>query len=257
TKNNTRNKIDPVVDDLVNADERGIGCQRQPFFEVFQESMSTASHLECDPSTPGGCPRCCPAPIQLCCDIHNPELVAQFTAFDLSIVKAPATARRSTIPASVEMNEIGRALEYDLEIWQRDKMKEKYGLACLKHEGAGLVMAETVRERIVKCARFGKIKTIPHLERETRWFGSHEYGSDIIQIIDKHYPRQLPIISENIVPPALLPLSNQIQLVNQGQNSQPVMQNVPRTKHVITCSVCNRPGHNSMSHHSNLYCSII
>ena len=242
TKNSKKNKIDPAVDDVINADERLIGCRRRPLIAVFQDAMSVTSHLECDLTTSEGCARCHPAPVQLCCDIHNPEL-KQLNISQLPTAKPLAmVARRSNLPASVEMGQSDTALEYDIEIWRRDKTKEIYGIACLKHEGPGLVMAATVRERIVKCAHFGKIKTVANLERETHWSGSHEYSSEIIKIIEKHYPPE----------PALFPSSSQVRLPLQvstpqiGNQQIEVPLQAPRTKRVITCSVCNQPGHNSM-----------
>lgn len=240
TKNSKKNKIDPAVDDVINADGRLIGCRRQPLIAVFQDAMSVTSHLECDPTTPEGCARCRPAPVQLCCDIHNPEL-KQLNISELPTAKPPAVGRRSNLPASVEMDERDKALEYDIEIWRRNKTTEIYGVACLKHEGPGLVMAGAVRERIIKCAHFGKIKTAANLERETRWSGSHEYGSEIIKIVEKHYPPEsLPLPSSSQVRPPL-----QVSIPQIGNQPRVPLQ-VPRTKRVITCSVCNQPGHNSM-----------
>ncbi|KAF8345005.1 P-loop containing nucleoside triphosphate hydrolase protein [Amanita rubescens] len=241
-KNGKKNVIDPAVDDVINADERGIGCRRQPLIAVFQDSMSATSHLECDPALPQGCARCRPVSIQLCCDIHNPELT-QPNISQSSTAKPQAVVRRSNLSASLEMDSRDKALEYDLEIWRRNKTKEKYGLACLKHEGPGLVMSAAVRERIVKCAHFGKIKMATNLERETRWSGSHEYGCDIIKIIEKHYPPEPP--------PSLGPMPSQLPLqpflLNSASQigSQPlVVPPAARTKRAVKCSVCNQTGHN-------------
>jgi hypothetical protein len=241
-KNSKKNKIDPAVDDVINADDRLIGCRRQPLTAVFQDAMSVTSHLECDPTTPEGCVRCRPAPIQLCCDIHNPEL-KQLNIPELPTAKPlAAVARRSNLPTSVEMDQRDKALEYDIEIWRRNKTREIYGSACLKHEGPGLVMAAMVRERIIKCACFGKIKTVANLERETRWFGSHEHGSDIIKLIEKHYPPEpLPLPS-----PSQVRLPLQVSTLQIGIGNQQIVPLAPRTKRVITCSVCNQTGHNSM-----------
>lgn len=201
--------------------------------------MLVTSHLECDPTTPEGCACCPPAPVQLCCDIHNPEL-KQLNISELPTAKPLAVARQSNLPASIKMDQRDRALEYDIEIWWRNKTMEIYGVACLKHEGLGLVMAGAVNKHIIKCAHFGKIKTVANLKRETCWSGSHEYGSEIITIIEKHYPLES----------LLLPSPSQFQLPLQVSTPQIVNQQVvplaPHTKHVITCSVCNQPGHNSM-----------
>ncbi|KAM6504358.1 P-loop containing nucleoside triphosphate hydrolase protein [Amanita muscaria] len=251
TKNSKKNKIDPAVDAVVNASERGISCQRQPFIATFQDAKSVATHLECDPSAPEGCTRCCPAPVRLCCDIHNPDLLAQFKSAELPITRSQVLTRSSHLPALPEMDQRDKALEYDLEVWRRKKTEEKYGLACLKHEGPGLVMAVSIRERIVKCAHFGKIKTIANLERETKWFGSSKFSSEIINIVEKHYPQGL--VSERFIPSTPFfsqsetPLLSQAQVPVQGlvpQISPLTAQLPPCTKRVITCSVCNRPGHN-------------
>ncbi|KAM6501445.1 P-loop containing nucleoside triphosphate hydrolase protein [Amanita muscaria] len=244
SKNSKKSKIDPAVDDLVNADARGIGCRRQPLIATFQDTLSVTTHLDCNPSAPEGCTRCRPSPPQLCCDIHNPEILVRFETVEVPIAKSQPPARRSKLPALPEMDQRDNDLTYDLETWRRNKTKEKYGLAHLKHQGPGLMMAESIRERIVKCARFGKIKTITNLERETKWFGSSEFGSEIIKIVEKHYPRELPIVFEYHVPPVSFgSFSSQAQ-VPATQISQPTAQLAPRTKRIITCSVCNQPGHN-------------
>jgi len=42
-KNGKKNVIDPVIDDVINVDEWGIGCRRHPLITVFQSTIKQSS----------------------------------------------------------------------------------------------------------------------------------------------------------------------------------------------------------------------
>lgn len=210
--------------------------------------IQVSLHLECDPSMLNGCTRCRPAAIQTCCDIHNPELAGLYKA---TVFKTPRQVGRSRLPQEKEMStedkerqlETDQVLRMDLEKWRRDMTVKKYSRGHLRNLGAGLVMGTTTRDRIVECARYGKIRTIANLDRETKWTGANEFGNDILKIIEEHYPIDPPpFIFVEQVTPASEPLSN-----SGHSHGLPFAQNVDSAlpKRQVKCSVCHLEGHTS------------
>ncbi|KIL54412.1 hypothetical protein M378DRAFT_45287, partial [Amanita muscaria Koide BX008] len=167
-----------------------LGCRRKPFINKFQNDKSSewsaflhvrmthyfiieSLHLECDPSQPDGCSRCRPAPVTICCDLHNPELLSLYKSPLIKIPRQPGQSRLVEREMNVEDKEnqqkFDTELQNALETWRRAQVESKYGRATLRNLGPSLVMGEKVRDRIVDCARHGKIKTTANLERETKW----------------------------------------------------------------------------------------
>ncbi|KIL56855.1 hypothetical protein M378DRAFT_436135 [Amanita muscaria Koide BX008] len=104
-------------------------------------------------------------------------------------------------------------------------------------------MGEKVRDRIVGCARHGKIKTIANLERETKWTGAVEFGSEILGIIEKHYPS--PIIDLTVLPAMQSPFAEP-ELPDKAQVQ--IHEAVPcPAKRQVTCSLCGGQGHTMRS----------
>ena len=172
-----------------------------------------------------------------------------------AIVKTPRQVGRSRLPSEKEMTaekkehqeEKDRLLCIDLEKWRRDMTVKKYTRGHLRNLGAGLVMGTTTRDRIVECARYGKIRTIANLDRETKWTGANEFGNDILRIIEEHYP---------INPPPVISIEQTTPLSEASSNSGyshelPFTQNVGRSdsalpaKRQVKCSVCHLEGHTS------------
>ena len=128
------------------------------------------------------------------------------------------------------------ALRQSLELWRRNKVETEFGEAALHDLGPSLLMGEKVRDRIVDCVQHGKIKTIANLERETKWTGAAEFGSEILGIIEKHHPS--PIID----------LTGLQSSFAEPDNAQiQVLEAVLRhpAKRQITCSLCGEQGHTS------------
>ncbi|KAF8342519.1 hypothetical protein F5887DRAFT_1135447 [Amanita rubescens] len=248
-KKSKKEKIEPAVFTLLNADTRGVSCRRQPFSDQFENTKAVSLHLECDPSMLNGCDRCRPAVIETCCDIHNPELASLYKA---TVIKTPRQVGRSRLPLKKEMSaedkehqqEKDQALRMDLEKWRRDMTAKKYSRGHLRNLGAGLVMGTTTRDRIVECARYGKIRTIANLDRETKWTGANEFGNDILRMIETHYP---------IDPPPIISIEQITEASsNAGYSHElPFTQNVGhsdsalRAKRQVKCSVCHLEGHTS------------
>jgi len=199
-------------------------------------------HLECDPSQPDGCSRCRPVPITICCDLHNPELLSLYKSPLIKIPRQPGQSRLVERETTAEDKENQRKNDTDLrnalETWRRDQVEKRYGRATLRNLGPSLVMGEKVRDRIVDCARHGKIKTTANLERETKWTHAVEYGSEIIKIIEIYYHSAvIDLTASQSTQPLLHVMFS--ENVEQGKL-------VPQsTKRQVTCSLCGMKGHTS------------
>ncbi|KIL58124.1 hypothetical protein M378DRAFT_41285, partial [Amanita muscaria Koide BX008] len=180
----TKKNLDATVDLFINAEFRQRNCRRDPIMKAFKDSEALRSHHECDTEVSTGCTRCSPKPFRLCCDLHNPNA---FTFLDSPIVKTSRQTPKSYIPEYTK-TETDVALCSDIEAWRCEETKKKYGRIHLRNLGPGLVMGESVRDRIVACAHSSKIQTVADLEKETKWDGSTQFGKAIIAIILKHYP---------------------------------------------------------------------
>jgi hypothetical protein len=134
-------------------------------------------------------------------------------------------------------------LQLALEMWRRDKVATKYGRAALRNLGPSLVMGEKVRDRIVDCARHGKIETIAHIERETKWINALEFGLEIIKIITQYYPSPPSRLNAS---QAMSPLSDETQpALDDIEMSKLAPQ--PAKRQSVTCSLCGMKGHTMRS----------
>lgn len=194
--------------------------------------------------------RCGPKQGGVCCDLHNP---AAFVFLDVPVVKPARQPASSSIPA-YQVTETDQMLRLDLEDWRCSETKKVYGKAHLRNLGPGLVMGETVCERIVDCAHFSKIRTIADLEKETKWFGSSELSKAVMDIIRKHYPlpvsAPLPLATPFEPPTTQSPVTSAMPCANpmlplsqMAQNSVPSQAKVPRKR--PKCSLCHEEGHTS------------
>lgn len=257
-------QLDPDVDRLINVDHRGSTCRRIPIMAAFQNDQAgryshlpfrlvpsdvflVYLHLECDTGSPNGCPRCSPKPTRRCCDLHSPDA---FSHLDVAIGKSTRQPSRSSLN-SYTPNEMDEALRLELENWCLNQAEEQYGQAVVFSLGPGIIMGTNVRDRIVDCAHFNKIRTIPDLEKETKWELASEYGMAILDIIRKHYPPP-PLPAPFVIDLANLPSSQPAHpragLPVPGSSTfRPgsALSNVSTSKcRGARCSLCQQPGHN-------------
>lgn len=179
----------------------------------------------------------------MCCDIHNPELLSQCKSTLLKIPRQLGPSRlveRSTTGEDKDkQRNLDAGLRQALEAWRRDTTVKEYGRANLRVLGLSLVMGDNVRDRIVDCARHNKIKTITDISRETKWARAVEYGTEVITIIEKHYPP--PVIDLTAMSTMQPSLTEHDPLCNQT-SSEPLP---PLGKRQVTCSLCGGRGHTS------------
>lgn len=156
---------------------------------------------------------------------------------DSPVIKASRQLPKSYIPAYAE-GALDVAVRSEIEAWRCQETRKTYGKTHLRNLGPGLIMAESIRDRIVMCAHVSKIHTIEDLEKETKWGGANQFGDAIIAIINKHYPPE-PAPSITIASTSSNSASSYSVQVPQVSSSVK-----PRKK--PTCSVCHLEGHTSM-----------
>ena len=196
-----------------------------------------SDHTLCDSSTEAGCTRCLITQSQICCDIHTPDF---FTAYSILIPKPQRLPPCSRVP-KFEMTSRDLALVNALEDWRENMTAHLYSAAYLHELGPGRVMSSATLDRIVTCAHAHKIKTVADLQRETHWSGAEKHGSDIIELVQKHVPLPLSILS----PFSSAPLQSTITVATVVTDARDMLSAPAElTKRKIRCSACGEEGHN-------------
>ncbi|KAF4566198.1 hypothetical protein EYR36_011613 [Pleurotus pulmonarius] len=181
-KGRQKRQFDAVLADVVNAKERGINCRRIPILCALENEKADSDHFDCDP-VHDGCTRCfLPLP-RLCCDICHPHAFAEF---DVATHRADPQPSRSRIDPKTPMNVNDIALRNSLEDWREKTAIQMYGAANFREYGAGLIMSNTVLDRIVLCGHSKKLKTGADLSQETRWTLATKYANEILALVHRH-----------------------------------------------------------------------
>lgn len=84
------------------------------------------------------------------------------------------------------MNVNDIALQNSLEDWREKTAIQMYGAANFREYGAGLIMSNTVLDRIVLCGHSKKLKTGADLSQETRWTLATKYAEEILALVHRH-----------------------------------------------------------------------
>ncbi|KAH7917215.1 hypothetical protein BV22DRAFT_1026812 [Leucogyrophana mollusca] len=250
------------MDVLINADERqGFGCRRKVFDVFFNNeaggenflfwmllppqslSPTEIDHKDCDPTLLGGCARCLISRPTVCCDIHHPN---SFTSYISTAPKLPKAPARSRI-AKFSMATADYSLLDALEDWRETKTAQLFGHAHLHDLGPGLVMTDSVVDRIVNCAHHHKIKTASDLKKETRWIYTDKYGDEVVTLILRLAP--LPVPQAPLVSTPLQPCRAAYNVASSSNTpartpSTPTPAAKPRKK--TRCGACGEEGHNGM-----------
>ena len=123
--------------------------------------------MQCRPDLPAGCPQCIVQAPTICCELCTPAFFENIAR--VSIAKTKNQPPRTTLPAktyqttSQDMN-----LHNALHKFCKEKTIEKFGRACLRDTGPGIIMADDVLFRILHCAHFNVIETTEQLAKETQ-----------------------------------------------------------------------------------------
>lgn len=203
-------KLDPAMDDLINAKTRPHWkcCYRQPIKIYFSsdktgelkccslltllhnDGSAASDHKDCHPELPTGCARCVINTATICCDGCQPRLFENFAIVDPALRPAPRPSRATIQKYSTAKHNM--ELWDDLHNFRKKQTVTKFGHPALKNNGPGMFMSNAVLQRIIDCAQFGKIQTISDLAKETRWPRSSEYGGEILTMILAHTPPPPP-----------------------------------------------------------------
>jgi len=232
-----RGDTNPVLDDVINAGVRGIGCRRRPFQVYFEndklDGLSNLPHVyrlltgvigshACDSVGEGECPRCSLTPPQICCDLCDP---AEFeNEFIVSLDKRKSQPRRSTIKP-YEPSEADRLLRKRLNEWRLKMSNELYGEPFTTSFGCYTFMANEDLDRICNGAHNDLITSIDTLVKETHWSFSKDYGQKVLDII---------LETQTVYLPPTPPQS-------------PVIVKPKGKSREQTCTSCKQSGHSSLS----------
>ena len=72
-----------------------------------------------------------------------------------------------------------------LDQFRRARTQEEFGVAILYNLGPGLIMGDTILERIADCARVHKLDTLDSLYRETKWDLAWDLGEEVLALVIK------------------------------------------------------------------------
>ncbi|KIJ04929.1 hypothetical protein PAXINDRAFT_21786 [Paxillus involutus ATCC 200175] len=142
-------------------------------------------------------------------------------------------------------------LDDALEDWREQKTKDIYGESHLIDLGPGLVMPDSVLERIIACAHHLKISTVDDLRRETRWSGTDKFGSEVISVIHCIIPVPVsaPAFSTTPLQRRSVPqsaatsatISNSLAVYpDETNHGQSIATSAKKNK----CGACGLEGHN-------------
>ncbi|KAG2100864.1 hypothetical protein BD769DRAFT_1312260, partial [Suillus cothurnatus] len=234
-KTSQQTGLEPAMDYFINADMRpGVGCRRKVLNVFFKNEEAESDHHKCDTLETPGCLRCLITQSNICCDIHTP---AYFVPFISTIPKQQKQPSRSRL-AKFHMALLDLKLTDALDDWREEATIKLYGHAHLHDLGPGLIMPNSILDRIVECAHFLKIKSTADLVKETRWSGANKHGDEIIALIHQIRPLPTPLTSAPLQP----------RTTSSNANAS---ASVPRNaKRKMRCSACGEEGHNA----HNRYC---
>lgn len=89
----------------------------------------------------------------------------------------------SVVPKKYSPSAVNLEFRQRLDDWRCTKVQELFGPAYLKNMGAGFVLGDDTLARIADCARVGKLSSLEDLVKETKWYHTHEYGQDILDLV--------------------------------------------------------------------------
>ncbi|THH15915.1 hypothetical protein EUX98_g9385 [Antrodiella citrinella] len=230
-KKKPTDELEHALDDLVNAATRNFKCRRTPIKVFFNSDKAVSDHLECDPTRPTGCARCCVQSSPTCCDIHNPELATMYLS---NVTNKTVTAKRSIIKKVFSKTDLDAELRSDLETWADKTVEVMYGPGALLDLGPGVILPEETLERIVDCSHFSKIHTVEDLKRETKWAGAEEFGAQILSLIEAIYPPAPPPVHE-------VPMDSATGVPPDAENTSS-REHAKKSKQ-LTCKSCGEAGH--------------
>ena len=206
-------------------------------------------HLDCSSDSPLGCSRCRPNPSRLCCDVCTPTLLADFEILLNLDTTAQSRTGRSTVrkhdPTSLDM-----ALQDKLEQWREDTAKEVWGAALYHNYGPKVFLSDELLDRILLCTGTGKLLSASDIAKETGWVDAVEFGSSILNVVQKvhHLPMPTPVpmpvpVSAHPAPPSIVSPQGSVEHPTAKATTHQDVKNITKCR-AFTCSECGLVGHN-------------
>ncbi|KAJ6467054.1 P-loop containing nucleoside triphosphate hydrolase protein [Mycena vitilis] len=140
TKKKGADRVEPALDDLINAATRQPGdpCYREPVMTFFGNDKTVSTHLECRPDLPEGCPRCKVTKSEVCCELCTPADFADFARVDIPKAKQQPSRSRT---ADYEANASDMGLRQALHLFRKKRTDEVLGPFTFRKHGAGAFMS--------------------------------------------------------------------------------------------------------------------
>lgn len=137
------------------------------------------------------------------------------------------------------MTDSDKTLRQVLFRWRDETAKAQLGE--YEEYGGDILMHYRIIERIVELASVDKLKTLKHLQDQTSWAWTTEYGEEVLELVRKHAAERV-VQRDNTAPAA--------ETV-QGAQAAP-----RRVRASPTCSACGEVGHRSTLLSRSLICYI-
>ncbi|KIJ18399.1 hypothetical protein PAXINDRAFT_71362 [Paxillus involutus ATCC 200175] len=122
------------------------------------------------------------------------------------------------------------------EDWREEKTKQMHGESHLTDLGPGLVMPNTVLDRIVACAHHCKIKTTDDLCKETHWSSTDCFGTEVVALVHHIILVPMPQAVLTTVPLQSRPVPSSNSAIIGSTRAHQLQKN--------KCGACGLEGHN-------------
>lgn len=109
-----------------------------------------------------------------------------------SVDVATNPRRSGKIPVNYPVLEKERGLRSALQDLRVRCTAERFGASFLQGFGPSIFMPNQVLERIVDCARVGKIGDEEQVRRETKWSGKSEDCQEVVSLVLRFFPPPPP-----------------------------------------------------------------
>lgn len=93
--------------------------------------------------------------------------------------------RASAVNKKYDMTPTDIELQNALHKFRWEKTAEMYSMPYLINCGPGIILGDDTLQRIVDCARIGKLCDAEQLKRETKWGRSEGLGFELLSVVHK------------------------------------------------------------------------
>ena len=236
-----------AMDSFINP-PAALNCRRMVVNVYFGNDKACDminDHHRCDPILLSGCPRCAPKPLLLCCDICHPDQFASFGTVPLDELRDSEasdseveTGKSRLKPIDMTSDKSLLLLKEKLFDWRDRKATERFGPGLVATHGSHMLMGDPTIDRIITCAKAGKLPNVARLITETKWRKdlAELYGPSLLTIIHDSFPDQYAPKKRRKKKKLLPPAASSAATLDTAITVVP-----PRN---MRCGECGRSGHN-------------